>query len=384
MTQTASSAKLRIETHDFHKPFMLTQADDFPIHQRPEPVATAGTDRNFYDRYYFQGYSANQRISLGVALGVYPHLDLMDAHFMVQVDGIQHRVFASKHMCSERLDLQVGPIQLQVLKPLQTLQLKIHDSEHGVQAELTFSSLSAPIEEPRFTYRSGPRTIMDLTRMSQSGLWQGEVRINGETHAVHHWRGTRDRSWGVRPIGTRDSQPVPDAGPTQWYWLWAPMHFEEHLMFFHTNDDAHGNGWNRSAVLVSLKDQQQQHLYDLRFEPRYRPGTQQMESLQLFGKLPHGQPIRVQLLCGDIVPKQGEGDNHPSWNHGVHHGALATHFERYDTREWNPNDLTNVHRHAMCSATLFIGDDAPRQGQATLEQMLLGEHAPSGFPRLGH
>ena len=62
---------------------MLTQADDFPIHQLPEPIATAGTDRNFYDRYYFQGYDATQGTMIGAALGVYPHLDLIDAHLMI-------------------------------------------------------------------------------------------------------------------------------------------------------------------------------------------------------------------------------------------------------------------------------------------------------------
>ncbi|HQR91626.1 MAG TPA: hypothetical protein PLH31_20595, partial [Caulobacter sp.] len=30
----------------------LTWGDDYPIHQTPEPVAYAGTDRNFYDRYF--------------------------------------------------------------------------------------------------------------------------------------------------------------------------------------------------------------------------------------------------------------------------------------------------------------------------------------------
>ena len=35
----------------------LSKGDDYPIHQTPEPVAYAGTDRNFYDRYFFNGYS---------------------------------------------------------------------------------------------------------------------------------------------------------------------------------------------------------------------------------------------------------------------------------------------------------------------------------------
>ncbi len=36
---------------------MLTKADDYPVHQLPEPIATSGTDRNFYDRYFFNGYA---------------------------------------------------------------------------------------------------------------------------------------------------------------------------------------------------------------------------------------------------------------------------------------------------------------------------------------
>ena len=35
----------------------LTKGDDFPIHQTSEPIAFAGTDRNFYDRYFFNGYA---------------------------------------------------------------------------------------------------------------------------------------------------------------------------------------------------------------------------------------------------------------------------------------------------------------------------------------
>lgn len=107
-----------------------------------------------------------------------------------------------------------------------------------------------------------------------------------------------------------------------------------------------------------------------------------MRECQVFGTLPDGREVRVHLRCGEIVPKQGEGYNHPSWGHGMYHGALATHFERVDTLHWDVNDLANVHRHAMCQAQLFIGDNAPQAGQATLEQMLLGEHVPSGFAPL--
>ena len=75
---------------------MLTKADDFPIHQTPEPVAHAGTDRNFYDRYFFNGYSPDGATYFAVAFGVYPHLNIADAHFSVIRDGVQHCLHASK------------------------------------------------------------------------------------------------------------------------------------------------------------------------------------------------------------------------------------------------------------------------------------------------
>ena len=62
---------------------MLTKADDYPVHQLPEPIATAGTDRNFYDRYFFNGYTPDGELFFAAALGVYPHLNVMDAAFSV-------------------------------------------------------------------------------------------------------------------------------------------------------------------------------------------------------------------------------------------------------------------------------------------------------------
>ena len=34
----------------------MTKGDDYPIHQTPDPIAFSGTDRNFYDRSYFNAH----------------------------------------------------------------------------------------------------------------------------------------------------------------------------------------------------------------------------------------------------------------------------------------------------------------------------------------
>ena len=75
---------------------MLTRADDYPIHQRPEPIACSGGDRNFYDRYFFNGYAKQGQRFFALALGVYPNRNVMDASFSVIHEGIQHNLRACR------------------------------------------------------------------------------------------------------------------------------------------------------------------------------------------------------------------------------------------------------------------------------------------------
>ena len=138
---------------------VLSRGDDFPIHQTPEPIAFAGTDRNFYDRYFFNGYAPDGSNFFALAFGVYPHLDLADAHFSFIRDGKQYALHASTHLNMERIALRVGPIAIEVIEPLQRLKVTIDECE-GIEGEFTFDGRAFPIAEPRFTHRIGPRAFL--------------------------------------------------------------------------------------------------------------------------------------------------------------------------------------------------------------------------------
>ena len=118
---------------------MLTKADEYPIHQTPDPIAFSGSDRNFYDRYFFNGYSTDGAVFFGAALGVYPQLGIMDAAFSVRIGGQQYNLHASRHMHMERTDTQVGPIRVEVIEPLKQLRVVVEDNEHGISADLTIT-----------------------------------------------------------------------------------------------------------------------------------------------------------------------------------------------------------------------------------------------------
>ena len=137
---------------------MLTRGDDYPLHQTAEPIAYAGTDRNFYDRYFFNGYAPDGSSFFAVAFGVYPHLDVADAHFCVVRNGVQHCLHASRRLGMERMALECGPIRIEIVEPLQSLRVIVNGE--GIAADLTFTGRAFPIEEPRFTWRIGPRTLI--------------------------------------------------------------------------------------------------------------------------------------------------------------------------------------------------------------------------------
>src|SRR5262249_51876724 len=178
---------------------MLTKLDDYLLHQTAEPIAQPATgDRNFYDRYFFNGYSRSGDLFFAAALGVYPNRRVMDAAFSVVRDGRQWVVRASRLAPVERTETAVGPITGEVVEPLRVLRLRVGDNPHGLAADVTFHARTAAIEEPRFTHRVGGRLFMDSTRLTQFGAWEGSIRVGDSAFplAPANVLGCRDRSWG--------------------------------------------------------------------------------------------------------------------------------------------------------------------------------------------
>ena len=109
----------------------FTAADEYLTHQTPytfDRVATS--DRNFYDRYFFNGYRRDGEVYFALAMGVYPNLGIIDAAFsVVQKGREQYYVRASRLLGSDRMDTRVGPISVQVVEPLKKIRLKVAKSK---------------------------------------------------------------------------------------------------------------------------------------------------------------------------------------------------------------------------------------------------------------
>lgn len=81
--------------------------------------------------------------------------------------------------------------------------------------------------------RQGNRVTLDAQRFAQLGSWAGHIVIDGEEITVEPsvWIGSRDRSWGIRPIGEAEPAGRPADPPFEgMWWLYVPMAFEDYAI----------------------------------------------------------------------------------------------------------------------------------------------------------
>ena len=364
---------------------MLTQWDDYPVHQTPDPIAFAGTDRNFYDRYFFNGYSRDGSVFFAAALGVYPHLNIMDGAFCVVHRGIQHNVRFSRHLLMERMGTRVGPYAVTVLEPLRRLRLTLGSNESGIRADVVFDARAQAVKEPRFTRRIGPRSLMDYTRLTQNGRYSGWIEVAGQRIDLlptEVW-GTRDRSWGVRPVGMADPQEPAPSTPSQFCWLWAPLNFEDRFTLYHLSADARGDSWNTEAVMGALGEATPEHIPDCGCEVTFLPESRHIRSATLHfhhRSGPYrGSETRIDLEASWPFYMSGLGHGHPEWSHGYNKGELAFGYDTIPLAQVKTYEPPYLHIQAFVTGVMRLPDGRRCAGRGVLEQMVLGPYLPWGL-----
>ena len=50
---------------------MVGPLDEYPLHQTSRPVRDPGTERNLYDRFFFNGYAHDGSVYFAVAFGIH-------------------------------------------------------------------------------------------------------------------------------------------------------------------------------------------------------------------------------------------------------------------------------------------------------------------------
>lgn len=367
---------------------MLNRLDDYPIHQTPEPLAhPASTDRNVYDRTWFNGYTADGSYYFGVGMALYPHRGVLDCAFsLVERGGRQHCFYGSRRAPLERTDLTCGPFRLEITEPLRRVRLVLDDNPSGLAADLTFSARTSPIEEHRQRLGPASRITYDVTRFDQFGRWSGTIRHpDGElTVSDASCHGTKDRSWGIRRVGEPETGGAP-AIPGGIFFLWAPLIWSDHVTHAIFFDGPRGEMLVREGIVAPLHGAEadipdaltgtDERMATARHRVRYHPGTRLAAGAEI-DLVPLDGPLRTISLEPILrFQMKGLGYLHPTWGHGIWHGELEVGGESFDPAELDPLAPENIHVQQVMRAT----DDSGRVGTGVLEQVVIGPYAPAGF-----
>lgn len=357
---------------------MLLEHDDLPVHQTPLPLAHAmGGHPNAYDRFFLNAY--REDLFVAVAMGLYPNRGVIDAAVSVVRDGVQRSVLASAPLSSR--ETRVGPISIEVTVPMREVTVRVDASDLGVEGEATFSARTCAVEEPRQVRHDGARLFMDATRATQLGTWRGGLDVAGERVdlAATPTFGTKDRSWGIRPVG----DPVaaaPSRSPAQLFFVWAPINFADGGFLLSTFEDGDGVAWSSTAVTLDLLEGAASPVDPAGVHPlraatpsvHFASGSRRPEHATIAVAHPDGSTSSIELSPTLTFRMRGVGYLHPTHAHGRYHGGLEVLAESHDVGELDTTSLHDLHVEQVVTARW--GD---RVGLGVLEVLPIGPHAPS-------
>jgi hypothetical protein len=320
----------------------LSSWDDFPVHQTAEPIRHVATsDRNFYDRYYFNLHGSSDELFLVMGLGQYPNLGVQDA-FAVIRRGPRHVVVRASRILGDRMDTSVGPFRVEVVEPLHRLRVVLAPTEHPLSFDLAWTGAVPAFEEPRHYIRKHGRVLFDTVRFAQTGYWSGTLRLGGETFAVtpDRWKGTRDRSWGVRPVGEPEPAGIRGAeGQMTGMWNYSPMQFEDHAIYYILNETDDGQRVLSEAVRIWADPTRAPEWLG---RPEYTHvltrGTRMIERSTI--AFPHapggGVTVEVTPLTHSFITVGTGYGMEQDWRHGMYQGPLVVQGLEYAHDEIAP------------------------------------------------
>ncbi|MFG2556434.1 hypothetical protein ACGFWF_41870 [Streptomyces sp. NPDC048581] len=334
----------------------------------------ATSDRNAYDRCIFHVLDHEGRALLILGLGVYPNVGVIDAYATLRVGDTLHAVRASDALGEDRMRLAVGPLRIEVAEPLRRLRLICDDDT--LSYDITWTADFPALWEPHHVQRRGDRLTLEGRRFVQAGGVAGVVRAGGQEFRVTpgQWTGTRDRSWGVRPIPGEEGGRFAEERPTEgFHWIWCPVRFEDRFLMVIVQEDADGHRSLSEATMVRPGRRDRQ-LGRPQAEITYRSGTRHPERALLhLGDVRKPQELEVEILTSSPLAVGAGYPPADDWQHGTWQGRGWVDRRGYDLTEAHPLAAYGVTDHAA----RFRLDG--RIGHGIFEHGSFGRHDPSGF-----
>ncbi|MGW0045568.1 hypothetical protein [Rhodococcus sp. NPDC003348] len=360
---------------------MPAPLDEYPIHQTPLPMSrVVSSDKNFYDRSYFNALDVGSDLFLVTGFGVYPNLGVTDAFATVRKGDRQVAVRFSDALEHRSLDLKVGGYRIEVIEPLRKLRVVCEgDDAGGLGFDLTWEGTCPAVQEQPHLLTNGLRPQLESSRFAQTGAWSGVLSVDGEDVAVtpDRWMGTRDRSWGIRPVGDPDPAGRLVENPSEgFWWLYVPLRFEGFSVIVIVQESPDGFRTLNDATRI-WDDGRVEQLGWPRVDFKYASGTRRALAATLNMTAADGSPVTIEVTPRTgIALHVGAGyGGDPEWSHGQWRGRNWSERAVYDLTDPAiagriPFGVSDFSASATCNGV---------PGAGLFEHASMGRHDPTGF-----
>ncbi len=363
----------------------ISPMDEYLAHQTSETFDHVGTsDRNFYDRYYFNCHPSTDELFLITGLGQYPNLGVTDAFVSVSHGDHHYVVRGSRELGSNRLDTSVGPLRIEIIEGLMKLRCICEPNEWGVAFDMVFTGTVPALEEPKTFQRQHGRITSDVSRYAQVGVWEGSLEVAGKTYQVtpDTWKGARDRSWGVRSVGEAEAPGIRIKnvmqGTAGFYHQWMPMQFDDFLIKVQFDELFDGERVVEESVKVHNlgSDAPNEPMGRPSIETTYISGTREMEKAVITLDHPDGPRTITSTPLRTVYLKAGTGYMPADgWGHGYYQGELKVEGMSFDMSTAEARAQWSALNETLARYELDTGE----VGYGLHENLIIGTYHPHGF-----
>lgn len=227
---------------------LITPQDDQLGHQTSDTfgkVAWSDTRTSIYtERFWYMGTIIPEGdFVFGMGLGYYPNRGVMDCYAAVSSGGWQHNFRASRTTGSDAFRPSVGPLQIQVLSGLDRHRLVVAPNDSKIALDLEFVAATHPHDEGREVVEHNGKTLADVRRFVQAGVFEGSISVGQRTVQVtaDSTVGFRDRSWGLRVEARTDESTPPVSRFPPIFYFFMCVQFETYSLHIFFKESAPEN-----------------------------------------------------------------------------------------------------------------------------------------------
>jgi len=316
----------------------LTAADEFFVHQIPEPLPNVETHHDHWRESLF--FELHPREGTGDAviltLAHFPKSQEVDS---LQLGRIGGEFIMARHVRPYDGDphsMVVGPVRIEIVEPYKTVKLHVEPGpEVPVSLDLTFTARTREYGLRRGTMKAGHEIIWDQSHMIQAGDYSGSFTVGDEVHKVSDWWGQRDHSWGIR-----DHARCP-------LWMWLAIQLPDGMLGVWNWEYPNGARVYTDGCFCPADGSEPIPLIEFRHELNWIDLAGKPVSYERDGTDTHGLAGRVEVTLegGTRIGVEGEGMRTASYGHyggGQHLLALRTDDGRTGNGIY---EITGAHHH---------------------------------------